>query len=278
MRRRVVEATAGAYRVTYEEPDGDAPAEASDRGARLGDWAGRVRGGSWLGFGLAAALVLVLNLLVWPPLSWVWGIINGFLGSFLPTTCIQYQVNTVEMDVCSAWIGLLTILAPLAFIVVLFIYRRKLVRFVKAQASKAPEEMRFLVAPLVATLLFAVAWAGIHHSIGGRVGLVAHRYFPTLVGLFAYATTAFGGWMHGGMGGFLDVRDRVNAKVRLLLALAVPLIISILITRQTRVTQSALKEQFVVLIALVLGWILLAPRKDKTGKPSAAAPAAGGTA
>jgi hypothetical protein len=59
---------------------------------------------------------------------------------------------------------------------------------------------------------------------------------------------------------FFDTRDKFPKFVRFLIVIAVPILLSLAITAQERVSQEALKEQFVVVVALITGFMVMAPR------------------
>jgi phosphate starvation-inducible membrane PsiE len=60
--------------------------------------------------------------------------------------------------------------------------------------------------------------------------------------------------------GFFDFRDAFPVPIRLLAVIAVPALLAFLITNQESVSDTALKEQFVVLVALAMGFLMMAPR------------------
>ena len=73
-------------------------------------------------------------------------------------------------------------------------------------------------------------------------------------------TQRYGPTLQQRLAGFFELRDRFPARLRFAIAFAVPILISLLITAEFRVTQTALKEQLVVLISLCCGYLALAPR------------------
>jgi phosphate starvation-inducible membrane PsiE len=71
------------------------------------------------------------------------------------------------------------------------------------------------------------------------------------------------------MPAFFERRERLHVALRILITVAIPTLVSLLITNQDRVTDTALKEQFVVLLGLALAYLMLSP---KGGVTAAAAP------
>jgi hypothetical protein len=177
-----------------------------------------------------------------------------------PGNCSGLSVGTPEMYLCSAKVGLLTLTGPLLLIAVMFIFRKALSRLVKQILPSIPDGARFLAAPIVATLLFAMVWAGIHFQTGQRVGILPQKTFPALIGLFSFLTSHFLPQLQQKLKGLLDFRDKFPKWLRIVGVVLIPMLISLIITKQARVTQVAFKEQLVVLISLTLGFLALMPR------------------
>ncbi len=164
------------------------------------------------------------------------------------------------MYLCSARVGAMTMVGPIAMIVILFLLRAPITRGTQRLAQRTPENARFLVAPVLATLMFTIPWAGAHYKTSGQNGILPQTVFPAVVGLFTFAVTRWGPALQRRLGRFFDMRDRVPVPLRMLAAALVPMAIALLITNEDRVTDSAQKEQFVVLLALVAGYLALVPR------------------
>jgi hypothetical protein len=215
----------------------------------------------------AAVIVLVASALAsligWIPLAWP----SQFIDGVLPTVrCTTFQPGSPPMYGCSAAVGFLAIAGSLVIVVLLFILRRPIAAAVRALTSRVPQEARFLVAPIAGTLAFTVAWAGAHHATASLSGIVPQTVFPAVVGLFLYATARWGNGIRRALGPLLDLRDRYAIGWRIVVAALIPLALSLIITAEARVSQTALKEQIVAIVALITGYVALLPR---TGPPLA---------
>ena len=210
---------------------------------------------------LAAVVVFVVcavvSLIAWLPLS----LPGRFIAGLIPQArCVGLTPGSPPMYVCSAWVGALAVVGPLILVAVLFVLRRPLARAVARVRERIPEEGRFLAAPITATLVFVIAWAGMHYQTADQSGLVPQTVFPAVVGLFTFAVQRWGPALQRALVPIFDLRDRYPIGIRLLAAIGIPLVVSLVITFEQRVTATAMKEQVVALLALVTGYIALAPR------------------
>jgi hypothetical protein len=218
--------------------------------------------------GLKAVVIFVvcalLSTVLWYPLGLPSEIIRTVLAQ--PTNICRggfeafFDVGTPKMYFCSAAVGVLTMAGPIAILIVAFIYRGAVMRVVRQLRGRVPKEAEFLVAPVAATLIFTLAWAGSHFSTATKVGLLPQTVFPGVIGLFTFAVARWGGDVQKRLAGFFDRRDKYPLKVRAAAAVAVPFVLSFLLTNETRVTATALKEQIVVSVGLISGFLALAPR------------------
>lgn len=212
--------------------------------------------------GLAGAVVALVvsalaSLLLWLPLSLPSRVIDGLIPE---ARCTGFQPGSLPMYGCSAWVALLRVVGPVVVIAALIVLRVPLRRLVRILLGPVPVEARFLVTPVAATLLFVVAWSGMHYATANESGILPQIVFPAVVGLFTHALARYGAALQRALAGFFAARDRYGVGIRLGAAVAVPLVVSLVITYEQRVTQTALKEQIVVLIGLVAGYLALAPR------------------
>jgi hypothetical protein len=92
------------------------------------------------------------------------------------------------------------------------------------------------------------------------VGLLPQQIFPGLVGLYTFVVGRYNAELQRSLQAFFDWREKVPRFLRIVAVILIPMVISLIITYQERVSQTALKEQFVVIISLVLGYLMLAPR------------------
>ena len=197
-----------------------------------------------------------ISLVGWFPLSLP---IRLFSGLVAGGDCVGLEVGTPQMYVCSAFIAGRVILVPLLFIVVVFALRVPITRLVKRLTPLLPEGLRFLVPPVLATGLFVISWGAIHQDTWLQVGVVPQILFPVVVGVFTYGVMRYSPLVQRFSGDLFTLRDRVPWLIRLAAVIAVPMMLALIITFQARVTQEALKEQFIVMVALGVGYLALAP-------------------
>ncbi len=208
-----------------------------------------------------AAVVLVASALLsvvgWVPLS----LPARFLDGLVPAGgCVGSDPGSLFMYVCSAKVAALKIAGPLAIVALLIVLRARLVPIVIRGAQRLPAEARSLVAPLLATALFVMSWGDIHAATGSETGILPQTVFPAVVGLFTYAVTRWNEAAQRALGTLFDRRDRLSRGMRYGAAIGIPLVVSLIITNEQRVSQTALKEQIVVIVGLVTGYLALAPR------------------
>ena len=218
--------------------------------------------------GLKALVIFVvcaaLATILWYPLGLPSELIRSVVAQ--PTNICRggfeafADAGTPKMYFCSAVVGILTMAPPVALLIVAFIYRAAVMRAVRDVRARVPKEADFLVAPVAATLIFTLAWAGSHYSTATKVGLLPQTIFPGVIGLFTFAVARWGRDVQARLAAFFDRRDRYPLKVRAAGAVAVPFIVSLLLTSETRVSAPAIKEQIVVIVGLLSGFLALAPR------------------
>ncbi len=196
-------------------------------------------------------------LLGWLPLSLPSRVIHDIVDV---GNCTSKQPGTRDMYLCSARVGAMTMAGPIVTIGVLFLLRAPITRGAQRLTDRTPANARFLVAPAVATLLFTIPWAGAHYKTSGQSGILPQTVFPAVVGLFTFAVTRWGPALQRRLLRFFDARDRVPGLLRLMAATVLPALVALVITNEDRVSDSAMKEQFVVLLALLTGYLALAPR------------------
>ena len=167
------------------------------------------------------------------------------------------------MYICSVKVAALTMVGPLAIILLLFLLRGRVAKGVGWLKVRIPKETGFLIAPVVASLSFALCWAPIHHQVEDDSGFVSQRTFPAIVGLFAFVLARFGPFLQPALAarGFYEWRDKIPKMFRWVIAILIPLTVSLVITFQERVTSTSLKEQTVVLLALCTGYLAITPRQ-----------------
>ena len=224
--------------------------------------------------GLKAATVFVAcalaSLLLWYPLGLPSELVRNVIAQ--PAAICSFgsgsadifaaaaAAGTPRMYLCSFGVAVLTMAGPIALLVAAFLLRRTIAGLVRRWIGLVPEGLRFLVAPLLSSLLFGLAWAGSHYTTAWSVGLLPQTLFPGVIGLFTFTVARWGSVIQRRLVAFFDLRDRFPMKVRIGVALLVPIVISLVLTAENRVSFNAVKEQLIVLIGLTSGFLALAPR------------------
>lgn len=178
-----------------------------------------------------------------------------------PGSCSGLQVKTIAMYICSAGVALKMLIGPLIFMVVIFVFRKVIFKFVNQLRPKLPEDFRFLLNPLVATLIFTILWSGSHFETSDTMGIMGQKSFPTIVGVFTFITTEFYKLLQEKLANFFEKRDKYPKAILYMVAFLIPIFISFIITFQDRVTSVAVKEQSVVIISLICVYLALIPKK-----------------
>ena len=215
--------------------------------------------------GLAAGgVVLVFCVLIarigWTPLSWL----PRYFGRFVPESrCVGHTPGTFMMYVCSAKVAAFTVVGSVLFLLLIVVLRKPLKRLVKLFRSQGAGGADFLIAPLFATLVFTAAWAGVHYSLEQQVGLVSQRMFPVIIGVFTFVMQRYGSLLQRALGPLFTLRDQFPTWIRYPVAFLIPVLFSLIVTFEDRVTEEALKEQQTVLLAMAAGFLVLAPHKPQ---------------
>jgi hypothetical protein len=211
---------------------------------------------------LGALLSLVLwELFVLPAKA-----INGVLPD---ANCVSEQPGTSAMRLCGAKVAAVKMVGPLVLGVLIVVFRTKLAKAVSVLSAKLHPGARPLVAPLLATLLFLLVWAGSHSKTADQDGLLPQKIFPAVIGAYTYSVVRYGPALQHKMAGFFTKRERIPMWVRVLITIAIPTAFSLLITNQDRVSRTAMKEQVVVLLGLAVAYLLLSPRGGDIGASAA---------
>jgi hypothetical protein len=248
----------GASLLTVETPPAMPPAPAGEQ-KTMGEFLasiGQERSGL-----LAAAVVFivcaVLSVAGWYPFS----LPSRLVAEALPDAdCTSETPGSTGMYLCSLKVGALQAVTPVAMLVLVFVFRSQIKAWLDRFSPSLPQEGRFLFAPVLATLAFLLSWAGLHFDTGEANGILPQRIFPAVIGLFTYSVARWGPDLQRSFDGFLEGRDRFPKLLRIAAVIVIPLVLSYVITNQDRVSQTALKEQVVVLVALATGFLMLAPR------------------
>jgi hypothetical protein len=207
----------------------------------------------------------------WGPLCLPSLAVNWVVGKLVLWKLCTVPVGTPRMFACSALVGVLTVaLGPVLTALVLYKFRRLLAGLVRSALARLRSEP-YLVAPVVATAVFLVAWAGTHHSTP-HVGLLPNVLFPAVVGLFTHWTAARSRQIQERFEGFFRARDRVPRWLRMAATVLLPTLFAASLASRFSaggtVAFPTEQQQLVVIVGLLVGYSLMVPRQ---GDPLGAA-------
>ena len=164
--------------------------------------------------------------------------------------------------VCAFRAAATPLAGPLLLLLVAFIFRKALGTAVNAAKRRFPGPGSLLAAVL-ATVVFALSWAGSHAARPTEVGLLPQIVFPALVGFSTYAIGRWGPLAHRTLRWYFDLRDRASMKLRMLVVMAVPTGVSVWLAAGAGSSRAAYNEQLVVLVGIVVGFLIVAPRPGR---------------
>lgn len=208
-----------------------------------------------VGAAVTAAACVALSLLLWSPLTWPTTAIRSAIPA---VSCASVPAGTAA-TACSIGVLALPLAAPLALAVVAFVFRKALAAAVEAVKRRVPS-MGGLLAALLATVVFVLSWAGSHQGRTMEFGLLPQIVFPALVGLCTYATAQWGPLLHRVLAYYFVARDWLPAKVRMLLMMALPTLLSFWLAAGAGKSRVAFNEQVVVVFGILAGFFIVAPR------------------
>lgn len=211
---------------------------------------------------------IILSYILWEPFAQPAKLINDALPD---KNCVNELPGTSGMRSCAAGVAAFKMIGPICVGVIVFLLRGRLAKLVSRVSKNLHPGARPLIAPTLATLLFLLVWAGSHSRTGGQTGIVPQKAFPAIVGVYTFMIVRYSPALQRKMVRFFTRRDRVPMAIRVIVTIAVPTAVSLLITNQDRVSNTAQKEQFVLLIGLVLAYLMMSPT---SGDVAAAAPRA----
>jgi len=214
----------------------------------------------------------IVSCIAWYPLG---GPAYGMTFAFRSFGCGNVTPGSTLMFFCSAGVALLQMLPAVIILVVILVFRKPLMRWVQGTTPRLSPGIQFLVAPVVATCLFVIVWAGVHYTLATQVGLLPQIIFPAVVGLFTFIVVRYGEGLQRALDPFFQSRDRLPRWLCFVGVIAIPLLLSVLITQPWRqiVTAGPQLEHFIVLVALVVAFLLLTPR---LGEPTPVVARGGG--
>lgn len=211
--------------------------------------------------GLAAVWVLggFFSRQLWGVLGWPAEQVQSFVSE---RNCIGETPGTSAMYLCSARVGFFQVLGPLVIALLALGFRRPLGTAMARLRTRLPAGQS-LVAPLAATTLFTMAYSPMHADTAYQEGLVSQKTFPAVVGVATMVMSRFGPAIAAKLQRPLAIRDRIPVLLRIPLALLVPIALAYVLTDQDRVTDTARKEQLVVLVTLATGYLAVLPRSGR---------------
>jgi hypothetical protein len=219
---------------------------------------GNLEKNPFLALAVVAGVCLVAPWILWSPLGWPARLVGLFVK---PGDCSSISTGSWDMYTCSARVGLLTLVGPIIIMALVFVFRKAVANGVKALTPKIPPDMRFAIAPLVASLCFTMSWAAVHAYTADQTGFLPQRGFPAVIGIFTYVVVRFGGAIQDRFRSFFDTVQRIPKFLRIILTILLPMGIALLITNEERVSQTAIKEQAVVMLCLVCGYLAMSTRQ-----------------
>ena len=201
-------------------------------------------------------------------LSWIgWdilGIVPQAINAVIPTgSCTSFAPASIGMYFCSALVGLRVVFGSLVLAVAMLILRKPITAVVNLVNRAVPPQFRSVLPAVVAAGFFAVVWSGSHASTGHLWGILPHRAFPAVVGLFVQITMVWGPGFMARHATFFDARDRLPKIFRWGLVILVPMAVSLFITAEQRVSNEAFKQQFVVLVGMIAAYVIMTPKSGK---------------
>ena len=208
--------------------------------------------------GIVYAATLIICFFAWTPLSWPARYLQTYIS---PGDCGMYAAGTTIMYFCSAKVAAMTMAGPILLTILVMVLRSPVMKATGKLVEKLPPETHFLTAPIVATLLFMLTWSAVHHDADDGSGFLSQKYFPVVIALYTFGVSQYSPLLQRLLRAFFARRDRIRRLWRVGFAFAVPLFISLYLTWQARVSETAYKVQLVLLISLCTGYLALAPRQ-----------------
>lgn len=199
--------------------------------------------------------------------DWGWDVFRLLpvqINELLPVGgCTSYTPGTLGMYLCSAFVGLRVMFGSLVLAVLLILFRKPIAAIIGGIGKLLPQALRGILPAILAGVFFAVVWAGSHYDTGHLVGIMSQRTFPALVGALSFVAIQFGPGLMARAPGLFAARDRISGFVRWLMVLAAPLLVSLVITYEERVSNEAQKQQIVVIVGMLVAFVLLTPRQQE---------------
>jgi len=217
--------------------------------------------------GVAEAVVVLLVCMAASAIGWYpLGGLSRVVEMFVPAGgCVGIKEGTPAMFACAAVVGALTVVRSLLAVAVLAWFRVPIARWIGRVTDRLPDEAQFLVAPVLATAVFVIPWAGVHTGTGGVRGLLPQTQFPAVAGLFTFAAVRYGPRIQAALTAFFRLRDKYSPRARIIVAVLAALLVSLILNRHER--NDAVREQVVVLVSLIAFCLALMPRTGELLPP-----------
>lgn len=163
----------------------------------------------WMEALVALVAVAAVNAAFWWPLQYPPRWIGELVGIVAPTSCSQYAFDTWQYAVCGWGLAAFALSGTFIVAALLFAFRKAIRRGLYRLAKLLPAESKFLWAPVVATLVFTMAWASIPFHGFTRPGVVWDGFFPTVIGFLTWALLRYRRPVFRRMPRLLAWRDRI---------------------------------------------------------------------
>lgn len=152
------------------------------------------------------------------------------------------------------------VLGSLALGALMMAFRRPLSAGIQRASGVLPGDARSFVPPLLGTAFFLLSWAGSHVDRPGEVGLVPELIFPATSAVFGYGVARWNRALQGRLDALFALRDHLRPRIRFLLALIVPTVLSLWLNAWLGNANPARNAQLLVILGMVTGYLILAPR------------------
>ncbi|MEK9730893.1 MAG: hypothetical protein VW230_03945 [Candidatus Poseidoniales archaeon] len=158
--------------------------------------------------------------------------------------------------VFSLMMGFLELLHILIIFLFMFLFRKKLKKHVEATINFFPKHIQNYSAPLIATAVFTLGWSAARVSFPFIFGIVWNIAFPCLVGLFTWITIHKKDSLIKIGQPLFKIRNKIPKKFRVVSLLAFTALISFIVMSIKPNTATQFKEQIIVLLSILLGFII----------------------
>jgi len=216
--------------------------------------------GTTTAWAVISLVCLLLSLVVWWPFAWLGRLIHRWTPA---ETCSLVAKSTFATCFCGVKVALEAVVIPATLILALWFFRKNTVTAVSLLARRLPIASQRLLAPVVATLLFAFCWDWVHYDAPYSVGLLPQIAFPTSVGVLTALGELYRKAIDSGNSRKLFFWNEKSLGWLRIAAVGLVLsVLSTMISAHTTVQHAVLKEQVVVLSGIVLGNLFLVFRGE----------------